>query len=98
MKDMHKRALVGVYESEDDTLVPVSIHFSEWWNGEGMTFDFDDQKHISLHADELQALCAIVIATGMVDWKQCKKAADKLSKESEEREAALQALIDKNRR
>lgn len=97
MMDMHKRSVTGIYEDERG-LTPVSIHFSEWWNGEGMTFEFNDQKHINLHSDELQALCAIAIASGMIDVKQCKKDANHLVEESAKREAALQLYIDKNRR
>ena len=97
MIDMHTRSITGIYEDERG-LAPVSIHFSEWWNGEGMTFEFNDQKHINLHSDELQALFAIAIATGMVDVKQCKKDANHLVEESEKRKIALQACIDKNRR
>lgn len=96
MIDMHKRSVVGIYE-DDQGLAPVSIHFSEWWNGEGMTFEFNDQKHISLHSDELQALCAIAFATGMADWKQCKKDANAIVEESGKREASIQAFIDKNK-
>lgn len=97
MIDMHKRSITGIYE-DDQGLVPVSIHFSEWWNGEGMTFEFNDQKHINLHSEEMQALFAIAVATGMVDVKQCKKDAKRLVEESEKREAALQSFIDKHNR
>ena len=93
MKDLRRQSITGIYESNEDDLVPVSIHFSEWWNGEGMTFDVNNQKHIALHSDELHALCVIAIATEMVNWEQCKEDAKQLVEKSAEREEALQAFI-----
>ena len=35
MSDIRDNAIVGVINFED-ALVPTSLYFSEWWNGEGM--------------------------------------------------------------
>lgn len=93
MIDMHKHGVVGIYESDESDLTPISLHFSEWWNGEGMTFDFKDQQHIDLHSDELQAMFTIAIAAGMVDVDRCTGDANHLLEQTEKREADLQSFI-----
>lgn len=52
-----RKGLIGVIEYHEG-LVPVSLHFSEWWNGEGLDFNFlnESNKTISLHDDEITAL------------------------------------------
>lgn len=95
MKNMHKRSIVGIYE-DDAGLVPVNVHFSEWWNGEGMMFDFDDRQRFDLHSDELQALCVIAIATGMIDIDVCKGEAELLVEDSIRREAVINAIAKRN--
>ena len=94
MKNMHKRSFTGLYESGAGDVfgVPVSIHFAEWWNGEGITFDINDQKHVALHADELHALMVIAIATKMVDVSNCMRDADDLVGESKKREEAIRSF------
>jgi hypothetical protein len=87
-KDIRYNTISGLFE-DDTSLVPVSVHFSEWWNGEGLTFNFDDQKHISLHSDEIRALCVVAIATGMVSVDDCTEAAYQMKKESSDRDEAI---------
>lgn len=66
MSDIRRNGIVGVIEV--DGLSKVSLHFSEWWNGEGMDFQFNDEdKRISLHIDELRALATAALATGFID-------------------------------
>lgn len=94
-KDIRYTTISGLYE-DDETLAPISIHFSEWWNGEGLTFDFDHQKHISLHSDELHALCAIAIATGMIDIEDCIVEAHEMKKASEKRDEDIRIIRERH--
>ena len=79
-KEVRNRARVGIVET--DITVKSSIHFSEWWNGEGMDFTIEHDNDsldtkLSLHSEELTVLAAIGLRTGMIDLKDLKK----LSKE-----------------
>ena len=92
--DLRKNGMVGViaYEvlSSDGEN---SIHFSEWWNGEGLDITLErsgqlDTK-ISLHMDDMAALVTAFIATGMVSIKECKERAKELIKQSEEQKQRI---------
>lgn len=91
MNDIRKTGTVGVIEYEHLSLDKTQyLHFSEWWNGEGMDFTFNHgkkiEKNVSLHLDDIQALMTACIATGMVDVEFCQKEADEIIRSSKERE------------
>jgi hypothetical protein len=41
--------------------------FHEWWNGEGIDFQFDNDPIISLSIDQLQCVAAAVKVMGFID-------------------------------
>ena len=80
-RNIRKNSITGLIES--DNLTKVSMTFSEWWNGEGLDFDFGD-KRIELHSDELHAMFVAAAASGFVDWEAVMVDAKDLRLESEE--------------
>ena len=80
-KEVRRKGIVGLVESKG--LVKSSIHFSEWWNGEGMDFVVDsDNKEpevrISLHSEELTVMMAIAIKTGYVEIDEVNKLVEEI--------------------
>lgn len=67
---------VTEYETFTDK---VTIHFAEWWNGEGGDFTIeskaDGKQFISLSRDDMEQLCAMMLATGQVDLEDVRRIA-----------------------
>ncbi len=67
----------GVIQSNDR-----SVLATEWWNGEGIDFLFEDKniktKRISLHLDEIAELITLAIAMEFVDIEECVNAAEEM--------------------
>jgi hypothetical protein len=93
MKNFRNNSITGIYESQG--LSKVNLHFSEWWNGEGMDFTFDEKSPISLHGEELHALIVSAIVTGMVDIGTVMEDVADMKMESKQREAAIEAIRSK---
>lgn len=95
MSDIRDNAIVGMIDFED-ALVPTSLHFSEWWNGEGMDVNFTNEsnKTISLHSDEIEALVVAAKIVGLIDFKSIKKRVKQVQKEVNERKQHLQNVRD----
>ena len=88
MNNMRSNGQVGVLEdTQFDS--KIYVHFSEWWNGEGLDFDIEskgeEKRRIALHIDEMRLLVTAMVATGMVDLNEIVHAADKLQAESKAR-------------
>jgi hypothetical protein len=94
MKNFRNDSITGIYESEG--LSRVNLHFSEWWNGEGMDFTFDEKKPISLHMEEIHALMVSAIVTGMVDIGMVMEDVAEMKRETKERKAAIEAIRRNN--
>jgi hypothetical protein len=94
MKNFRNDSITGIYESEG--LSRVNLHFSEWWNGEGMDFTFDEKKPISLHMEEIHALMVSAIVTGMVDIGMVMEDVSEMKRETKERKAAIEAIRRNN--
>lgn len=90
MNDMRRNGIVGVIEV--DGLQPTSVHFAEWWNGEGMDVCFDDGDVIKLHITQLQALVVMGLATEFVDMDEAVKQAADLIGESAYRQQRLESI------
>ena len=43
--DLRRNGIVGIIDV--DGLQPTSLHFAEWWNGEGFDVSFDDGDVVS---------------------------------------------------
>lgn len=90
MNDLRRNGIVGLIEV--DGLQPTSVHFAEWWNGEGFDVCFDDGDVIKLHITQLQALVVMSIATEFVDIEEAMKQAADLQSESEHRQQRLDSI------
>jgi hypothetical protein len=88
-----KNGLVGVIEKHD-MAQSVKMHFSEWWNGEGMDFDFTDkeEKRVALHLSEIQALVTACILGGLVDIESCRNLAHRMERDYRDRERRTEML------
>ena len=95
MSDIRDNAIVGMIDFED-ALVPTSLHFSEWWNGEGMDVNFTNEsnKTISLHSDEIEALVVAAKIVGLINFKSLKKRVKQVQKETQERKQHLKNVRD----
>ena len=89
MNNMRKNGYVGVLEAESLSGENVSVHFSEWWNGEGLDFtiEYGNRKTgvITLSSDEMHLMVTAMVATGMVDLVEIESAANRLVTESKAR-------------
>jgi len=94
MKNLRKNTISGIYES-DYGLSPVSLHFTEWWNGEGMDFTFDEKKPISLHMEEIHAMMVSALVIGLVDIGRVMEDVAEMKRETKERNAAIEAIRSK---
>lgn len=79
-RDMRK-GLVGLVEYKG--IEKVSIHFAEWWNGEGLDFTFldekgVDEKRLSLHGEEMKVLAAVMVKSGYIDIDEVKELAESI--------------------
>lgn len=91
MKTIRRDAIVGIYEGK--TLEHVTLHFSEWWNGEGADFTFgNDKKRISLSMDEMHAISVAFLLLGMVDKDEVDDEVEKIQKDSSLREEMINQL------
>lgn len=89
--DVRYTGIVGIVEEQG--LTDVSVHFSEWWNGEGLDFEFgDDGKRIQLHIDEINALVTACMVAGFVDIEACEQNADVIRAKAKEREALIRSF------
>ena len=95
MSDIRDNAIVGMISLED-ALVPTSLHFSEWWNGEGMDVNFTNEsnKTISLHSDEIEALVVAAKIVGLINFKSIKRRVKQVQKETQERKQHLKNVRD----
>ena len=99
--DIRSNSIVGIVEiSPDNDTQHQKLHFTEWWNGEGLdvTISSDssgDEKRISLHLDEMHALVVSFILSGMVDIKDAKQDAKGIAQLSKEKEDAIKQIRGK---
>ena len=97
MNDMRRNSIAGIIEhrglsDEKD----ISLHFSEWWNGEGLDLTFGEGTNLrpvlGLHLDELHMLVVAAVATGMVDLDSVQTEVKALEKSSDQRQSRIQQL------
>jgi hypothetical protein len=93
MKNFRNNSISGIYESEG--LSRISLHFNEWWNGEGMDFTFDEKKPISLHMEEIHAMMVSALVIGLVDIGSVMEDVAEMKRETKERNAAIEAIRSK---
>jgi len=93
MKNFRNDSITGIYESEG--LSRISLHFNEWWNGEGMDFTFDEKKPISLHMEEIHAMMVSALVIGLVDIGRVMEDVAEMKRETKERNAAIEVIRSK---
>lgn len=93
MKNIRRNSITGIIESEG--LTKVSLHFSEWWNGEGMEFTFDEKPPISLHSEELRALMTAALAAEMIDIGSILEEVVEIKADSKRREEDIERIRSK---
>lgn len=87
MKNM-RNGFIGVYEVQDLSDNQTSIHFNEWWNGEGMDFHIESsnkEQKIGLTIEQIRAMMVIAFATGMLVMEDVESEASELLNDSIER-------------
>lgn len=100
MNDIRRTAAVGIIETEglDST---VTVHFSEWWNGEGMDFTLhrsnNEIVHFGVHLDEIHAIATAAAAVGMIETDRVQEAADHLNAQGKRRAARVAEFASKYR-
>lgn len=88
--DVRDNGMVGVLELEG--LAGTSIHFSEWWNGEGIDVLINDTQRLSLHMDDIEGLVTIALALQYVDLEHVQEQATQLLKISRERKEKIEGI------
>lgn len=95
MKNIRRNSITGIVEIASFGEKDVSLHFNEWWSGEGVDFTFDENKKVSLHLDEIHALFVAMVATEMVDMDSVINDAYDMRRESADREEHIRSLRNK---
>lgn len=95
MKNIRRNSLSGIVETELFGVKNVSLHFAEWWSGEGVDFAFDENKKVSLGLDEIHALFVAMVATEMVDVDSVINDAYDMRRETADREEHIEAIRKK---
>jgi hypothetical protein len=95
MKNIRRNSLSGIVEIASFGEKDVSLHFNEWWSGEGVDFTFDENKKVSLGLDEIHALFVAMVATEMVDLDSVINDAYDMRRESADREEHIRSLRSK---
>lgn len=79
---LRKNGISGIIETE--CTEKVKLHFSEWWNGEGMDFTFTVKKQpdktFSLSLEEMAALVSAAMAVGMIDMEEIDENVQRLNR------------------
>ena len=95
MKNIRRNSITGIVEIASFGEKDVSLHFNEWWNGEGVDFTFDENKKVSLGLDEIHALFVAMVATEMVDLDTVINDAYDMRRETADREEHIRSLRSK---
>ena len=95
MKNIRRNSLSGIVEIDSFGEKDVSLHFNEWWSGEGVDFAFDENKKVSLGLDEIHALFVAMVATEMVDLDEVINDAYDMRRETADREAHIETIRKK---
>jgi len=75
-KNMRKDVVCGLIEGEDIG-TPVSVLFTEWWNGEGLDFEFERGKQgevkFGLTITEMEHMVAAMLVSGFIDMDEVNR-------------------------
>ena len=97
MNDIRRNTISGVIEyttlASDKTSY---MAFNEWWNGEGLDFQFDDRLPIGLHIDDMHAMFVAAVASGYVEVDRVIAEAEELNRIGEKREKEIARIREKH--
>lgn len=97
LSNIRKNAIVGIIE-ESGLAEDHSLHFSEWWNGEGLDLHFDQETRrearISLSITQLKMLAVAAHAAGFLDLDEVVDNATELLASSRTRDRKTQEFRD----
>ena len=86
--NIRRNAIVGIIE-DTDLSDETSLHFSEWWNGEGFDFHFDQgtkrESRIALTCTQIRMLATAAHAAGYLDLDEIEEKSQELLSESRKR-------------
>lgn len=95
--NIRKTGIVGIIE-DTDIADETSLHFSEWWNGEGFDFNFDQgtkrESKISLNITQITMLATAAHAAGFLDLDEVEAKSQELLSESRKRVRRIQDFRD----
>ena len=93
MNDIRANGIVGIVQVGDDD--KDFIHFSEWWNGEGLDiyFNTDLNKDIklSLHIDELHALAVAMVISKYINIEDVTKEVEQIIEDIKKRKRTMRS-------
>lgn len=93
MNDIRANGIVGIVQVGDDD--KDFIHFSEWWNGEGLDiyFNTDLNKDIklSLHIDELHALAVAMVISKYINIEDVTKEVEQTIEDIKKRKRTMRS-------
>lgn len=93
MNDIRANGIVGIIQVGDDD--KDYIHFSEWWNGEGLDicFNTDLNKDIklSLHIDELHALAVAMVISKYINIEDVEEEVERTIEDIKKRKRTMRS-------
>lgn len=93
MNDIRDNGIVGIVQVGDDG--NDCIHFSEWWNGEGLDicFNTDLNKDIklSLHINELHALAVAMVISKYINIKDVEEEVERTIEDIKKRKRTMRS-------
>lgn len=97
MIEYRENGTVGTVSLNDNN---THLHFSEWWNGEGIDFEFLDRNYkqdrrISLHMEEIESIAIAALLCGMLDLNFLEADLKQAKEENEKYRAMLKQIRDK---
>lgn len=96
--DVRRNAINGVFQYS--ALSDGEVNFQEWWNGEGLDFSFTSdnwktEKKVSLHSDEILALCAAAVVSNFIDLDDIRDSVAVIESKVKKRKAQIKEFTDK---
>jgi len=90
MKNLRTNGFVGIYK-DTDSLNPISLHFSEWWSGEGADFSFDKKK-FSLNIEEMKAIVVSACLMNMIELEEAIQEVSEIRAQSLKRQREIEYI------
>lgn len=93
MNDIRNNGIVGVVQVGDDD--KDFIHFSEWWNGEGLDIYLNTNSNkdikLSLHIDELHALAVAMVISKYINIEDLEEEVERTIEDIKKRKKSMRS-------